>query len=422
MKSFWGFIKDPLYGYIRINHSEKKVIDSYPIQRLRRIKQLSGSEFVYPAANHTRFEHSLGTMYLAGIMGENIPAELSDHDLQMLRYAGLLHDVGHGPFSHIFDSFLSKVMNKTHEDMTRTIIEKTKINDILREEGFDTKKISQLSVGLLHDIDNIYINQIIVGTFDVDKMDYVSRDSYHTGAGYGYIDIFRLIYTMDIHNKQLVVNMNAIPTLETFLIARLESFKTIYFHKASRAVQIMLVNAIEQSKDELPCINFRNVDEYLKLDDYMLWNELKKCEKSNSIMNDIEQRNLLKCAYEKTLYTKEHLMTSLFSKNTFRKNIEKEIAEKASINTHEVIIDTPSLPSVPYSRENAGLMDIPISFSQQNKTKHIRKVTELSRIIEVLRVYLNIVRVYTKEKHRDKIKKAAEEIFSTLPSETKMAY
>lgn len=422
MKRFWGFIKDPLYGYIRINEREKKVIDSYPMQRLRRIKQLSGSEFVYPAANHTRFEHSLGTMYLAGIMGENIPAELSEHDLQMLRYAGLLHDVGHGPFSHIFDSFLSKVMNKTHEDMTITIIENTKINDILDKEGFDTKKISKLSVGLLHDIDKAYINQIIVGTFDVDKMDYVSRDSYHTGAGYGYIDIFRLIYTMAIHNKQLVINMNAIPTLETFLIARLESFKTIYFHKASRAVQIMLVKAIEQSKDELPCLNFRNVDEYLILDDYTLWNELKKCEKSYSIISDIEQRNLLKCAYEKTLYTKEHLMTSLFSNDTFRKNIEKEIAERASINTHEVIIDTPSLPSVPYSRENAGLMDIPISFSQPNKAKQIRRVTELSRIIEVLRVYLNIVRVYTKEEYRNKIKKAAEEIFSTLPSETKMAY
>jgi hypothetical protein len=115
-------------------------------------------------------------------------------------------------------------------------------------------------------------------------------------------------------------------------------------------------------------------------------------------------------------------MTSLFSNDTFRKNIEKEIAERASINTHEVIIDTPSLPSVPYSRENAGLMDIPISFSQPNKAKQIRRVTELSRIIEVLRVYLNIVRVYTKEEYRNKIKKAAEEIFGTLPSETKMAY
>ena len=184
----------------------------------------------------------------------------------------------------------------------------------------------------------------------------------------------------------------------------------------------MLVKAIEQSKDELPCINFRDVDEYLKLDDYMLWNELKKCEKSNSIMRDLEERNLLKCAYEKTLYTKENLMTSLFSNDNFRKNIEKEIAERASINTHEVIIDIPSLPSVPYTRENASLMDIPISFSQPDTTKQIRRVTELSRIIEVLRVYLNIVRVYTKDKYRNEVKKAAEEIFSTLPSETKMAY
>ncbi|MGC8849463.1 MAG: HD domain-containing protein, partial [Candidatus Bathyarchaeia archaeon] len=218
MGEFWGFIKDPLYGYIQITEAERNVIDTYPFQRLRRIKQLSGSEFVYPAANHTRFEHSLGTMYLAGVVGENLPVGLEEDEIQLLKFAALLHDVGHGPFSHVFDSYLTKYLNKTHEDMTVTIIEETELGEALNREGFDPKSVGRLASGNLKDPSKPYLDQVIVGAVDVDKMDFVSRDSYHTGAGYGYTDIFRLIYTMDVHEGELMVNATAIPTLETFLI------------------------------------------------------------------------------------------------------------------------------------------------------------------------------------------------------------
>jgi HD superfamily phosphohydrolase len=96
-EKYWGFIKDPLYGYIRITKSEKLIIDTQPFQRLRRIKQLAGAQYVYPAANHTRFEHSLGTMHLAGEIATNL-LEVSDKiDINKVRMAALLHDVGHGP-------------------------------------------------------------------------------------------------------------------------------------------------------------------------------------------------------------------------------------------------------------------------------------------------------------------------------------
>lgn len=422
MEEFWGFIKDPLYGYIQITEAEKRVIDTYPFQRLRRIKQLSGSEYVYPAANHTRFEHSLGTMYLAGITGESLPAELKEDEIQLLKFAALLHDVGHGPFSHVFDSYLTKYMNKTHEDMTIAIIEGTELRDVISQEGFDPKAVSRLALGRLQDPEKPYMDQVIVGAVDVDKMDFVSRDSYHTGAGYGYTDIFRLIYTMDVHDGELIVSATAIPTLETFLIARLESFKTIYFHKASRAVQIMLVKALELAKEEIPSLSFKTPEEYLKLDDYVLWRELHNSEVAKPILEDLERRKLLKCAYEITLYTKDRLVTSIFANEAVRERVEEEIAGAASIDPSYVIIDTPSLPSVPYSRETAEPMDIPISFKSANGKREIRRVTELSRIIEVLRVYMNILRVYTKEEYRNKVKKASEEILGTLPSETKIAY
>ena len=102
---YWGEIKDPVHGYIYVTNIEQEIIDTFPLQRLRRIKQLAGAEYVYPGANHTRFEHSLGVMYLAGQLCENpqISEVLSGEESQMVRIAALLHDVGHGSFSHIFE-------------------------------------------------------------------------------------------------------------------------------------------------------------------------------------------------------------------------------------------------------------------------------------------------------------------------------
>src|SRR5271157_4560944 len=111
-QAFWGFIKDPLYGYIRLTEIERNVIDTLAVQRLRRIRQLAGAEFVYPAANHTRFEHVLGAMYLAGVVADNLPVDLSPNEKQKIRLAALLHDVGHAPFSHLFEPMLLKFLHR----------------------------------------------------------------------------------------------------------------------------------------------------------------------------------------------------------------------------------------------------------------------------------------------------------------------
>ncbi len=136
----WGFIKDPIHGYIRISETERTIIDTYPVQRIRRIRQLAGSEFVYPAANHTRFEHVLGAMYLAGLLGETLPADLSDHQVQQLRIAALLHDNGHGPFSHVFEPLMIRHLGKTHEDLVPWLVNETEIAEILEKAGFNPRR------------------------------------------------------------------------------------------------------------------------------------------------------------------------------------------------------------------------------------------------------------------------------------------
>jgi len=421
LRKYWGFIKDPLYGYIKITDVEKKIVDTVPIQRLRRIKQLSGAEYVYPAANHTRFEHSLGVMYLAGVLAQNLPIELNDETIEFIKLSALLHDVGHGPFSHVFDSILSKKLGKTHEDLAGWIIKNSEIAEILEAEGFSSKEVSDLAVGKLN-FKEPFFNQIISSGVDVDKMDFISRDSYHTGAGYGYTDVFRLIYSMEVYEGNLAVGETALSTLETFLLARLESFKTIYFHKASRAAQIMLVKALEKAENEAYYLPFESVNDYLALDDYSVWFMLKKCEKSKDIIKNLENRKLLKCAYERIFFTQEKMVTSVFTNEVVRRKIEEEIASKANLEPEKVVIDIPSLPSVPYVNAKLELMDIPVFVKNKTGEKMSKKATELSRIINVMQAYMNIVRVYTEEPYRNKVAEASEKTFGYLPSETTISY
>src|SRR2546430_9937535 len=184
MSKAWGFIKDPIHGYVRISEAEKTIIDTRPVQRLRRLRQLAGSEFVYPAANHTRFEHVVGAMHLAGVLSEVLPTRLDVHMQEQMRLAALLHDIGHGPFSHVFEPLMVRHLKKTHEDFVPWLVNETEIKAKLDNTGFDPRKLGLLAVGRLRDGKRPYLDQIISSSVDVDKMDFLVRDSFHTGAGY----------------------------------------------------------------------------------------------------------------------------------------------------------------------------------------------------------------------------------------------
>jgi HD superfamily phosphohydrolase len=418
---YWGFIKDPLYGYIRITEQERSIIDTAPVQRLRRIRQLSGAQYAYPAANHTRFEHSLGTMHLAGILADSLPS-LSREEKVKVKLASLLHDVGHGPYSHLFETLLSKYLGKTHEDMSLWIIRESEVGQALERIGLDPEEVGLISVGRLARPDKPFLNQIIRSSVDVDKMDFLLRDSYHTGASYGTIDIFRLIYTMDILDGNLAVDATALSTLETFLLARLESFRAIYFHRTTRAAQIMLIKALEKAKDELNLFKSISIQEYLQLDDQTLW-EMLKHSRSRDIIMDLDNRRLLKCAYEKTFFVRDQLVTNIFNNEAVRREIEEEIACKAGVPAEEVTIDVPSLPSVPYHYAiDVEPMNIPIFYKSKTGEKIPQRLGEISRIVDSLRVFLNIMRIYTREDYREKVRKASVDVLGEAPLSSLVSY
>ncbi|HDO42352.1 MAG TPA: HD domain-containing protein [Candidatus Bathyarchaeota archaeon] len=424
-KKYWGEIKDPIYGYIYITEPEKEIIDSFPVQRLRRLRQLAGAEFVYPAANHTRFEHSLGVLYLAGRLVEN--SNLSGHidkdEVEMVKLAALLHDVGHGPFSHVFEHLLSKFMDKTHEDMTYWIIRESEIADKLEKYGFTADEVARLAVGRLKRKGKAFLDQIIRSGVDVDKLDFIVRDTYHTGAEYGYVDIFRLIHTLDVLDENLAVNIGALSALESFIIARIESFRSIYFHRVSRAAQMMMALAMEKAKDELGLISFKTPEEYLSFNDYTVWTMLKQCKKSRQIIENLERRKLLKCAFEQTFYEKDRAISRIFEFEEIRNQIKNEIAQRARVDPEKIIIDVPTLPSVPY--RHSVLME-PMEIPAFKKTKEGEKIpkrlSEISKIFDILKGFMNIIRVYTEQPYREKVGEAAAEILGGTPYSARISF
>ncbi len=419
MERPWGMIKDPVHGYVHITETEKEVIDTLPLQRLRRIKQLVFADYVYPGANHTRFEHSVGVMHLAGLLGKALPIGMDKDEIQRIRLAGLCHDLGHGPFSHTFEQVLMKRLNKTHEDLTPWIVRGTELSDIISKHGFSPDEVADLAVGRDQKA-RPFMNQIISSAVDVDKMDFLSRDTHHTGAEYGKIDIYRLIYKMDVVDDTLVVDSSALAALEAFLIARIESFRAIYYHKTARSAQILLVRALEAAEEELGLCSFKIPEEYLELDDYSVWADLKRCEKSTQIIRDLESRRLLKCAYERELQAEDKAISGLFSLDGIRKEVESEIADLAGIPPSSVFIDTPSLPSIPYFHKlSLDPMEIPVVDAAG---KCVLKATKISKIIEVLKGFMNIVRVYTYEGDRDRVKEASEKILGRLPESARISY
>jgi HD superfamily phosphohydrolase len=424
-KAYWGEIKDPVHGYVYITESEKAIIDSYPMQRLRRLRQLAGAEYVYPGANHTRFEHCVGVMYLAGKVVENpnVSRLVSDEEADMARIAGLLHDVGHGPFSHVFEQLLIRELDKTHEDITSWIIEKSELSDKIARMGYAPAEVAKLAVGKLHKKGRAFLDQVISSAVDVDKQDFIVRDTFHTGAEYGFIDVFRLIHALDVLDENLAVELGALSALESFIIARIESFKSIYFHRVGRAAQIMLATAMEKANEELELTKFKTPEEYLTMDDYTVWTALKNCEKSRSIIEDLERRRMLKCAYERTFYEKDTMISNIFGREAYRRQVQTEIAHEAGVEVEAMVIDVPTVPSVPYHHSALmESMEIPVFSKTQAGVKTLYRLSEISKIFETLKGFINILRVYTDAANREKVEKATAKILGKIPSTAKISY
>ena len=272
--------RDPMYGNIIVEYQIIwDLINTKEVQRLRRIRQLSGVSIVFHTAEHSRFSHSLGAYHLAYrfIKESVLDTYFDEYQKVLFLVTALLHDIGHGPFSHAFE----RAFKINHELIgTKIILGETEVGNILREYdnmGLDVSNI------LLHKSKYKIIESLISSQLDVDRLDYLNRDAYMTNANYGYVDVDRIIRILNIKDNKICYSSKGLEAIENYLMSRYHMYAQIYYHNRARSYEVLLesiYNYIEDHKKTFKIgyapsfLQFLNNKEdikaYLKLDDYYI--------------------------------------------------------------------------------------------------------------------------------------------------------
>ena len=185
----------------------------------------------------------------------------------------------------------------------------------------------------------------------------------------------------------------------------------------------MLAMAMEAANEELGLVEFNSPEDYLALNDYTVWTMLKECRKSRAIMDDLERRRLLKCVYDQAFYAREKMVPSIFSVDEIRDQMRNKIASEAGVEPRAIVIDVPTVPSVPYHHSDLlEPMEIPVFQKTRNGEKIPLRLSDISSVFDVLKGFINILRVYTDEKYVDKVSIAAADVIGGTPSSAKISY
>lgn len=378
-------VRDPIHGLIEFSEPERRLINTKVFQRLRRIRQLAMAFLAYPSALHTRFEHSIGVMHIAGRICTELKKvdsnKVTNADVDRVRFAALLHDVGHGPFSHVSESLLEKyasehplpdqIREKIHEQITVDIIRTDcEISNILSHEE------RELVIDLIQSKEtSSWQRDIVSSELDADKMDYLLRDSYFAGVKYGEYDLEKLIESCRIYVEQtsaslaveqtdtsLAVSNEGIYALEQLLLARYHMTQQVYWHKVSLISAQMIVRgitlAIEGNNTQMKELyqytendKEKFVQNYLKYHDEKVIDILKSCEPKNckeklacEIFNRLYERKLFKMIAELPLTQKSESNSSVRKRLVKmepdqKQQWEKNIASYLGINADLVIVN-----------------------------------------------------------------------------------
>jgi hypothetical protein len=279
---------------------------------------------IYPGANHTRFEHSLGTMHITGEICKNL--SLPEDETRDMRAAALLHDVGHTAFSHESEGILIRRKMGSHEERGSELVRKGASGEILKDNGYNLKRICSILSGEER-------GGIINFDLGSDRMDYLLRDSHYTGVAYGVIDCDRIIHTIRLRGSKTVIEWGGIEAAESLLIARFLMFSSVYYHHAVRIASAMLGRAVEFALED----GAVSLDELVRYDDAQLGLSLEKG-RSKELMERIRNRKLYKRAYELELNKLNDEGKKLFKDYSSTKELEGIIMKESGVD--ELIIES----------------------------------------------------------------------------------
>jgi len=382
-------IKDPVHGYIEVPTPLVPLLDTEAVQRLRYIKQLGFVYLVYPGANHTRFEHSLGTMHLASLLARQL--DLSKDDTLLVCTAALLHDIGHGPFSHASEKLRAEYGPFSHDEIGPFLIT-PEISDILEENGTDPKEIAGIVAG------NHRLAEIIHGDLDVDRMDYLLRDAHYTGVPYGNLDAGRLIQSLVFTGDGLAIKESGIAAAESLLIARTLMGPSVYYHHVGRITEEMfLLAGRSHFADSTP-------DSFMRMDDVtgttLLMNSPSPV--SKEMMHRIWRRDL----YKRAVYTgREQLDMDRLStlRPEEKTRMRRAIAETAGVPEEKIILDIPPI------RKEMRMM---VQVQNQHDLVAFEEIIPLLSMMNATRQGQWRLGVYAPADVLDKVSDAAREVLS----------
>ena len=414
------FFRDPIHGYIDVDKRYLKIIDSPFFQRLRRIKQLAFTDLVYHGAEHSRFGHSLGTYHLASVIADRIglvKEEMRDN----FCLAALLHDVGHPPCSHAFESVLEDFYtHSAHEDYTEAVIMHSEIGDFINDIGGDKKTIVKLIKGQFIDKpDFAYLNDLLSSELDLDRMDFLLRDSYYCGVPYGKYDIDRLLISLKLHGNEIVVQEKGRHAVESFILSRFYMYTQVYTHRTRRAFDIMLKAIF--TKDIMENIDYpqatsRDINRLLEFDDAWLLNEIKEIAKTKGTEAKIAKlfmkREQIRAVLEKIAYydVENRSTDPTFSTIDTLESFKKEFASELKIDQDLIFFDRPwkDLPFEKRYRQYSSL--------QGDETKTIKillgkEAKDIAFDVSSLAYHLSrklaqVIRIYTLKEKRKKLENA----------------
>lgn len=362
-------INDPIYGFIPIHNDLIFQIIEHPyVQRLRYISQMGLSYLVYPGAHHTRFHHALGAMYLmhrAVAVLRQKRVDISNEEEEALYLAILLHDIGHGPFSHGLEGLI--VQNTDHEELTVAIMRR-----LNREFDGALEMALEIFTGTYP---RKFLKQLVSGQLDMDRLDFLRRDSFYTGVAEGSVSAQRLIAMLHVVKDRLVVEQKGIHSVENFLVARRLMYWQVYLHKASLCAEQILMNLIRRARalnstgidlglsgslmyflscHESSGLNDSSLDEFLRLDDIDVISALKRwMNHKDFVLSELSKiimkRKLLKIDIKEQAFS---------SKEIEEKRIKFADKHNLSLNEASYFVFTGSISNLAYnqSKENIQLM------------------------------------------------------------------
>ncbi|WP_280585172.1 HD domain-containing protein [Halorubrum sp. Boch-26] len=353
-------IKDSVHGHVRLGDVAAELIDTPAFQRLRHIKQLSTVRLVYPSANHTRFEHSLGVYHLArsAVEGFGLDADTAAH----VRAAALLHDAGHGPYGHQTEGVIRRATGRDHDDIEWLLTDADReVCQVLERNGLDPGRVASLIAG------EGGLGALVSGELDVDRMDYLVRDAHHTGVPYGTVDTGRLVNELrlagdggaagsgadggDPERAELVLAEGNVPTAESLLVARSLMNAVVYRHHVSRVAGAMLERACERYLDRTEA----DVETFRRMADHDLLVGLR--EAVPELGRRIERRDLYKRAV--WVGAEDVPAGTVDAGHAEERTAEREIADAVGLDREAVVVDVPSRPGLKESGSTVVVDGVP---------------------------------------------------------------